>query len=269
MSYFIDVILPIPVEKAFTYAINKDEAIFLKPGMRVAVPFGKSKIYSGIVRHIHQEHPQIYEPKPIAYILDEHRLVTTIQLQLWEWIAQYYMCTPGEILRAAMPRTFLLESQTIIRKKGTLPDSEMDDASFMLMEALEHQSQLKIEEVIAILGKRKVLPIIDKLLHKGALSVQEEVYEKYTPKLVSYVSLTTQYEEESALNQLLDGMGRAPKQRQLILSFFSLKAKSKKEIKSTQLLKQAEATSAQLQVLKKKMFAYFMELPLPVKPKSM
>jgi len=252
MSYFIDVILPIPVEKAFTYAINKDEAIFLKPGMRVAVPFGKSKIYSGIVRHIHQEHPQIYEPKPIAYILDEHRLVTTIQLQLWEWIAQYYMCTPGEILRAAMPRTFLLESQTIIRKKGTLPDSEMDDASFMLMEALEHQSQLKIEEVIAILGKRKVLPIIDKLLHKGALSVQEEVYEKYTPKLVSYVSLTTQYEEESALNQLLDGMGRAPKQRQLILSFFSLKAKSKKEIKSTQLLKQAEATSAQLQALVKK-----------------
>jgi len=252
MSYFIDVILPIPVEKAFTYAINKDEAIFLKPGMRVAVPFGKSKIYSGIVRHIHQEHPQIYEPKPIAYILDEHRLVTTRQLQLWEWIAQYYMCTPGEILRAAMPRTFLLESQTIIRKKGTLPDSEMDDASFMLMEALEHQSQLKIEEVIAILGKRKVLPIIDKLLHKGALSVQEEVYEKYTPKLVSYVSLTTQYEEESALNQLLDGMGRAPKQRQLILSFFSLKAKSKKEIKSTQLLKQAEATSAQLQALVKK-----------------
>jgi len=245
MSYFIDVILPIPVEKAFTYAINKDEAIFLKPGMRVAVPFGKSKIYSGIVRHIHQEHPQIYEPKPIAYILDEHRLVTTIQLQLWEWIAQYYMCTPGEILRAAMPRTFLLESQTIIRKKGTLPDSEMDDASFMLMEALEHQSQLKIEEVIAILGKRKVLPIIDKLLHKGALSVQEEVYEKYTPKLVSYVSLTTQYEEESALNQLLDGMGRAPKQRQLILSFFSLKAKSKKEIKSTH-------TSAQLQALVKK-----------------
>jgi len=252
MAYFIDVILPIPVEKAFTYAVNKDEAIYLQPGMRVAVPFGKSKIYSGIVKHIHQVHPQIYEPKPIAYILDEHVVVTPIQLKLWEWIAQYYMCTPGEILRAAMPRTFLLESETIIRKKETIPDGELDDASFMLMEALEHQSQLKIDEITTILGKRNVLPIIDKLLHKGALSVQEEVYEKYTPKLVSYVHLVEQYEEETMLNQLLDSMGRAPKQRQLILSFFSLKAKSKKEIKTTQLIKQAEATSAQLQALVKK-----------------
>ena len=252
MAYFIDVILPIPVEKAFTYAINKDEAIYLRPGMRVAVPFGKSKIYSGIVKHIHQEHPQIYEPKPIAYILDEDILITATQLQLWEWIAQYYMCTQGEILRAALPRTFLLESETIIRKEKNVSDVELDDTSFILVEALEHQSQLKIEEVMAILGKRNVLPIIDRLLHKGVLSIQEEVYEKYTPKLVAYVKLTEQYQSEEALHALLDSLGRAPKQRQLVLHFFSLKAKSKNEIKTTQLLKQASATTTQLQALVKK-----------------
>ena len=116
MNYFINVILPIPLEKSFTYAITKAEADFLKPGIRVSVPFGKSKIYTALVIDIHNSPPQIYEAKEIHQILDETPIVTPIQLQHWTWIAKYYMCTLGEVMRAALPSAFILESETVISK---------------------------------------------------------------------------------------------------------------------------------------------------------
>ena len=111
MGYFIDVILPIPIEKLFTYQVSGTEAEFLKPGMRVAVPFGKSKIYTAIVHHIHNTSPQVYEAKEIHQILDEFPIVTKNQLKIWEWIASYYLCTLGDVMRAALPGAFILESE--------------------------------------------------------------------------------------------------------------------------------------------------------------
>ena len=112
--YCIDVILPIPLKQTFTYEVNKDEARFLKPGMRVAVPFGKAKIYTGIVLNIHQQTPQGYEIKSIDQILDEFPVINEFQIQHWQWMASYYLCTLGEVLKAAIPNGFLLESETII-----------------------------------------------------------------------------------------------------------------------------------------------------------
>ena len=100
MAYYIDVILPIPVEKSFTYQVNEDEARFLKAGMRVAVPFGRSKIYAALVKQVHKSAPQTYKAKEIDHIIDEKPIVTSMQLQLWLWISSYYMCTEGEVLRA-------------------------------------------------------------------------------------------------------------------------------------------------------------------------
>ena len=83
MVYFIDVIIPVPLQKLFTYSITAAEAEFLKVGMRVAVPFGKSKIYTGIVFNIHNNAPTVYEAKDIQQILDDTPIVNEIQLQLW------------------------------------------------------------------------------------------------------------------------------------------------------------------------------------------
>ena len=106
MQYFINVILPIPLEKSFTYAITKAEASFLKPGIRVSVPFGKTKIYTALVLEIHNSAPVVYEAKDIHQILDDTPIVTTEQLQHWTWIAEYYMCTLGEVMRAALAKCF-------------------------------------------------------------------------------------------------------------------------------------------------------------------
>ena len=88
--YFVDVILPLPLSKLFTYRINENEAHFLQMGMRVAVPFGKSKVYTAIVHHIHTVEPS-YDTKDIEYILDETPIITPQQIEHWQWIADFYM----------------------------------------------------------------------------------------------------------------------------------------------------------------------------------
>ena len=86
MSFYIDVIVPIPLEQRFTYSVTAEEHSRIKIGMRVAVPFGKRKVYTGIVAHIHQQAPVRYEAKPMEELLDELPTVTTQQLKFWNWI---------------------------------------------------------------------------------------------------------------------------------------------------------------------------------------
>lgn len=125
MNYFVDVIVPIPLQQLFTYSINREEAKFLKPGMRVAVPFGKSKIYTSIVYRVHDTAPIGYEVKDIYQILDEIPIVTEKQLEHWQWMASYYMCTLGEVLKSALSKSFLLESETVVVLNKDLPTESL------------------------------------------------------------------------------------------------------------------------------------------------
>lgn len=251
MLYYIDIILPIPVENDFTYRISEAEAAFIQPGMRVAVPFGKSKIYAGIALKVHNTTPTVYEAKDIEHILDEKPIVTAQQLKLWSWIASYYMCTKGEVMRAALPSAFLLESETIIQRKedATIDIAQLKDDEYLIYEALQHHSLLKVHEVMDILGKRTILPVIKRLIEKDALTIKEEIYEQYKPKIVKFVTLNTAYREEQAFHALLEKLQRAPKQKAIVMSFFMMEAASTKPIKSIDLQKHSKASSSQLKSL--------------------
>ncbi|HER40585.1 MAG TPA: primosomal protein N', partial [Salinimicrobium catena] len=189
MSHFINVILPLPLEKHFTYSVSPAEAEFLQPGMRVAVPFGKTKIYTGFVSAVHHNDPKIYEAKPIEQILDKTPIVTPRQLKFWQWIASYYMCTEGEVLRAAVPSAFLLESETIVQllRNAEVDEEDLTDDEFLLYEALQRQSSLKINEIIQLLDKKTVLPVINSMVEKRVVVVNQEIYEQYRPKMERYV----------------------------------------------------------------------------------
>ncbi|MCT4629088.1 primosomal protein N' [Winogradskyella sp.] len=251
MIYFLDVILPIPLQKAFTYHVTEAEAKFLKVGMRVAVPFGKSKVYTALAYKIHNNPPLVYDAKTIYQILDDAPVVTEIQLKHWEWIASYYMCSLGEVMRAAMPNAFILESETIISKneRADVNDAELKDDEFLIYEALQYQSSLKIQDVVSILDKKRVLPVIQGLVEQGVLHLQEELYEKYKPKLVRYVRLCEQHKSEEQLQQLLETLSRAPKQRQVILALFTLEASEQKPIKVSELTKRSDSSSAVIKTL--------------------
>ncbi|WP_405397380.1 primosomal protein N' [Maribacter sp. Asnod2-G09] len=251
MANFINVILPIPLEKSFTYSVTEEEAALLKPGMRVAVPFGKSKIYTGLVQSIHNNPPEVYEAKEIHELLDEYPIVNEPQLKHWEWIASYYMCTLGEVVRSALPSAFLLESETLVLRNTEyeIDENKLLDDEFLVFEALQHQAILKVQEVSAIIDRKNVLPILQRLLEKKVIVLKEEVYDQYKPKLVRYVKLGAEHTSDEKLEELLNSLTRAPKQSQVVLSLFQLQGKSQNPIKVSELEKSSNTSKAVIKSL--------------------
>jgi len=218
--------------------------------MRVAVPFGKTKIYTALVYKIHQEAPTAYEAKEIYQILDEEPIVNEKQLKHWTWIADYYLCSIGDVLRAGLPSMFLLESETLILRNENFSEYEnLTDDEYLIYEALQKQAILKIQEVSNILDKKTVLPILNSLISKGVLSVKEEFYEQYKPKLVKYIKLNDEYKTEEKLGQLLDELNRAKKQKTAVMHYFSLEASTKKPIKVKTLQEVAKISTAIIKAL--------------------
>lgn len=251
MQHFINVILPIPLEKLFTYSVTRAEANFLKVGMRVAVPFGKSKIHTALVAEIHTTAPTLYEAKDIHQILDDEPIVTELQIKHWSWVAKYYMCSIGEVFRSAVPGAFLLESETLILKnvESTVDENTLTDEEFLVFEALERQSMLKVQEIAAIVDKKNVLPILKRLLDKNVILTKEEVQQQYKPKLVRYVKLGEKYQSENQLSALLDSLSRAPKQSNVILSLFQLQGANQKKITVKELEKKSKSSASIIKTL--------------------
>ena len=220
--------------------------------MRVAVEFGKTKIYTSLVFRIHNTPPVGYEAKEIFQILDEVPIVNEFQLEHWNWIADYYMCTLGEVYRAALPSAFLLESETEIQLlTGFKNESALTNDEFLVFEALQHQSQLSIQQIITILGKKTVFPVIKEMIHKNAIVVKEQIYEQYKPRLVKYIRLHSKFDESSAMEALINSLKNAPKQRNVVLTYFQLKATTK-NVKFSDLKKIANCSSAVIKSLVEK-----------------
>ena len=250
--YFVEVILPLSLSKTFTYRVSEAEYNYIQKGMRIAVPFGKSKVYTALAIELHQNEPALYEAKEIHQILDEIPVVTEIQITHWQWIASYYMCAIGDVYRGAMPSALLLESETIIsqKKETEVDETQLSDDEFLIYEALQHQSSLKVLDIVALLGKKNVFPTIQKLIDKKILAVQEEVVELYKPKLTKYIRLHTDYVDEQNLIALIDNLNKkAQKQKEILLSYFQLNASQQKPVSVKQLLEHSQATTAVIKAL--------------------
>jgi primosomal protein N' (replication factor Y) (superfamily II helicase) len=251
MQFFIEVILPLSLTKTFTYSVSEAEYHYIKKGMRVAVPFGKSKIYTALVIELHYNAPTLYDAKEIHQILDDKPLVTSTQIEHWQWIANYYMCAIGDVFRGAIPSALLLESETVISQKQDVfvDESQLSDDEYLIYQALKHQSSLKVQDIISILNKKSVFPILQKLIDKNILILQEEILETYKPKLVRYVRLNKDFDSKNGLQQLLETLKGAVKQKEVILSYFQLTATEKKPITVKKLTEISQSTSGIIKVL--------------------
>ena len=222
MNYYADVILPLPLEGTFTYKLTKKQYDILGIGYRVAVSFGKRKVYTGVIKNIHNDKPKLYETKPIEFIYDKKELVSKLQLDFWTWVSKYYFTPLGDVLKAAVPSTFLLESDTIIIKKE-INKSDIDDMSndeYLIYEALDFQN-LKINEVSDILDKKNTYSVIQKMILKGFVELNFEINEKYKPKLLNVLFLNTDLLESKKIKNSLEVLDRSPKQKELILHIIS------------------------------------------------
>ncbi|MBC7524548.1 MAG: primosomal protein N' [Flavobacterium sp.] len=247
---FVEVILPLALPKTFTYLVSEAEYDYIKNGMRVAVPFGKTKIYTGLVLSKHHNPPTLYEAKEIHQILDEKPIVNEIQLQHWQWISSYYMCTLGDVFRGALPSAFLLESETIITYKidNEVDKNDLSDDEYLIFEALQKQSSLKVQDIILILNKKNIFPVIQKLLNKNVLSLQEEMQDEYKPKLIRYIRLHENYASPENWESLLNIM-KANKQKDLLLNYFQIIAQDKKPISVKHLIEKANSSTAIVKAL--------------------
>lgn len=272
MHFFIDVLLPLPLPKPFTYWVTEEEYNFLTPGFRVGVPFGKSKMYTGIVYAKHQVAPQTYEPKTIEVILDDHPVVTNEQIRLWEWMSAYYLCSMGSVLRAALPSALLLTSETLIRKNNEVEVKEdhLSDDEYLIYEALDKKT-LTVDEIKKIVERKHIFPLIQSLLEKDLIQSYQELKEKFKPKRVRYVQIVEAYRADQKLEQLFEVLNKAPKQSALLLGIYSIEPRLEQWTKASLLLKQTGSTSAALKTLLDKGYvseSFFEEDRIPYVPST-
>jgi primosomal protein N' (replication factor Y) len=251
MLYFIETILPLAVTKNFTYQVSQAEFDYIEVGMRVAVPFGKTKIYTALVLKKHNTPPQLYQAKEIHQILDEKPVVNSLQILHWKWIANYYMCSLGEVYKSALPTGYIIESETLISLTSALDLdlTKLKDDEYLVVEALKIQSTLKISEIVNILGKKSVFSVINNLISKEIISLQEEIKEQYKPKQTRFIQLNPDFDNPQKLAELLETLSRAKKQSELVLGYFQLQATYKKPITVKMLLEKANSSTAIVKTL--------------------
>lgn len=250
---FAEVIIPLALPKNYTWAVPDHLQQQVKPGARVEVVLGKNKKYAGIVKRLHSVKPTAFEAKDILNVLDSEPIVFEQQLQLWEWIAHYYMCTEGEVMAAALPAHFKLSSETILVFNDEFGDnfSSLDHDEYLVAEALLIKKELKLTEVQQLLDSSHVYPVIKRLIEKKVCFVWESLKETYSPRKETFVLLNPQYDNEDALSQLLNEdkkLQRAEKQMELLLAYLHL-VKTQGEVTRPELLKKSGASDAQLKGL--------------------
>ncbi|WP_342647826.1 primosomal protein N' [Mucilaginibacter sp. CSA2-8R] len=230
LTLFAEVILPLAISKNYTYRVPFELNNVVAVGKRVVVQFGKSKLYTAIIRSISTEAPERYEAKYLMEVLDDKPVVTVQQLEFWKWLADYYLCNVGEVMSAALPSALKLASETRIMLN---PDEAVDrsllhDKEFLIVDALDLQPILTVSDIVKLLGQKTVMPVLKSMFDKNIIYISEEVTERYKPRKRTYIKLNPIYEDNDQLRALFVQLERrAPKQADAILAYIKLSREQK------------------------------------------
>ena len=222
-TFFVNVILPIPVHKEFTYRVPFEMNDSIIIGGRVIVPFGKSKLLTGIVSKIQETAPSDYQAKYIEHVLDETPIITKEQYHFWQWISSYYMAPIGDVMNAALPSNFKLASET---KIVLHPDFDgkldfLDTRELEIVETLDIRETLDLKEISEIIGIKTVQPIIKKMMERRIVLAVEELNDKFVPKTAVYILLGPEVQTEEDLNEkinFLESKKSTEKQLEILLT---------------------------------------------------
>jgi primosomal protein N' (replication factor Y) len=224
-TMFVDVILPLPLPKVFTYRVPELLVPYIQLRIRVIVPFGNQKRYTALVHKIHHQPPAGYQARYIDDVLDMQALLSEAEIQFWEFLASYYMCSLGEVMNAALPAGLKLSSETIFvaaREASEFSNETLSEREFLILEAMEKVKQLSIKDIESIVGIKTVYPIVKAMMERKLIASQEEMREVFARKTIKTIRLTSDFRNDDSLTLLLNTLKRAPKQQELILSFLSI-----------------------------------------------
>ncbi len=222
-TFFVDVILPVPIPKLFTYRSPIEFNDHLIIGCRVIVQFGRRKIMTGIIGAIHEKPPEKYEAKLLLDILDPEPVVNTLQIDMFRWISNYYMCTIGEVLNVALPSGLKLSSESRVQ---LFPDFDLDESDYdfnenetLVLEVLQKNEALTYSEISKVLQIKSIFSLLKSLVQKNAIIIFEEVKEKYKPKKQRRIRLAPNYTDKPILEDLFNLIEKKPKQEAILLTY--------------------------------------------------
>jgi primosomal protein N' (replication factor Y) len=263
-TYFADVILPLALPQLYTYEIPAHVLSECKPGKRAVVQFGKKKIYSALIRSMHTSKPEMYDTKEIISILDDEPVIHEIQFKFWDWLADYYLCTTGEVMKAALPAGLKLESETNIifnplfnESYGNNNDLELSQKEEMILNTIRLKKVMTLQEISGLTEQKNNLNVIKDLIDKKAIYLEEKIKEAYKPKFETFVTLHNSISTEDELHSTLNQLEKAPQQLKLFMGFLHLtdylnNHTEGASTKKTDLLKHADCSDSVLKALQLK-----------------
>ncbi|HWV29318.1 MAG TPA: primosomal protein N' [Dyadobacter sp.] len=222
ITLFADLILPVPIPNLFTYRVPREMASLIKVGARVIVQFGQKRVITAVVAQLHSNPPVKYQAKYILELLDDQPIVTQQQLELFAWVAEYYLCNIGEVMNVALPAGLKITSQSRIQLNPEFEYEELlTDQEILVIEEIKKHQTLSYEEVERLLQKSNITSIIKSLVGKRAVILYEEVKERYKPKVAKKIRLTAAYTTNEALSKLAADLDKTPKQQEILLKYLS------------------------------------------------
>ena len=268
MKKYVDVIVPLPIASQYTYSVPTEMEECVQEGCRVVVPFGQKKFYTAIVTKVHYSAPENYETKDVEEVLDSSPVILPAQFRFWEWLSTYYLCTLGDVYKAAMPSGMKLESETLVVYNEEFEAVEpLSKNEQRILDLLSDDKEQCVTQLQKASGIKSILPIIKRLLDKQAVFVKEDLKRNYKPRTEARVRLTEAYSTEQALRELFDNLGRAKKQLALLMKYIELSgwmgtASALKEVSKKELMDKAGASVSILNGLMEKgvLETYYFEI---------
>ncbi len=241
-----EIILPLPLAQTYSYNVEnfREEIV---AGMRVIVPFGKRKFYTGIVYKLKEEE-DTSSLKPVLSLIENYPIVLPKQFLLWEWIANYYQCSLGEVFKAAIPSGFRIESTTYISKNQEIECTSLSEREQTALSFIT-ENAVPLEEVIKKSNDKNIFHIIRTLQQKNIINLSEELIPSYKAKTEIFVKINTEAVNEEALSLLK----KSPKQQQLFSTLTDfLSINNAEHISKRELFDISKCTNAVFNELKKK-----------------
>ena len=256
MAKFANVILPLPISGSFTYSVPSIYEDEIEVGSRVLVQFGKKNYYTGIVELVHNNQPSGYEVKEIMMVLDAKPIVRHPQLKLWNWLAEYYLCSVGEVYKAAVPSGLKVESETYILLNSDYEYDEnvnLTERMALIIQLLDRNGRMKISEIERETGFKNLGTLVNKMLEIGLVLIDERIVDKYRARKETLVRLNCDRNDNEALHGFFDIVKRARQQEKMLIAYLDLSAwmqsATPKEVLKSDLLERSGASPAVLKGL--------------------
>lgn len=243
--------MPQALPQLYTYEVPQEFLSEISIGKRIEVQFGKRKIYAAIVHSFCEKPDEVTFIKPILSVMDDEPIIHDWQLGFWEWMADYYMCTMGDVMNAALPAAFKLSSESTFLKNPLSDYNEMElsDEEYLIVEAFHFQEELSLQDIQQITSKTSVIKLIKGLISKEIIYIKEELKEKYKAKTKAFVRLNETYQDQDALRELLDSLVRADKQLAIVLTYLDMVQRGETPIAKADLLEKSNAGESSLKAL--------------------